>query len=110
MRRGAYWGIMTEIAGYGLPDALPVPAEVTAKLARMRTRLNPFNEAEQASLINWGYAVSDAALRRFVLAVQTTPGRWAYPEYALDQPMSPDVKVEPVPDPVDVRSAPASER
>jgi NTE family protein len=109
-RRGAYWGIMTEIAGYGLPDALPVPADVTAKLARMRTRLNPFNTAEQCSLINWGYAVSDAAMRRFVLAIQTSPGRWPYPHYALDRPLSPEVKVEPITDPVDVRSAPVGDR
>jgi NTE family protein len=101
---GAYWGIMTEISGYGLPDALPVPDEVTKQLARIRTRLNPFSEAEQASLINWGYAVCDAAMRRFVVPPGAPPPRWPYPSHALDRPLSPDVKIEEtadLPDPVE---------
>jgi NTE family protein len=53
-RDGAYWGIGTPISRYKVPDALPVPAEVTEALARVRTRLNPFTEPEQCSLVNWG--------------------------------------------------------
>ena len=82
-RKGAYWGIMTEIAGYRLTDALPVPTSVTRELASMRTRLNPFSEAEQARLINGGYALCDAAMRRFVLAAAALTPRWPYPAFAL---------------------------
>jgi len=83
-RDGAYWGIGTPLGRYRLPDALPVPPEVTDTLARMRTRLNPFDEAEQCSLINWGYAVCDAAVRRHAPPPAPPPPRWPYPAYALD--------------------------
>jgi len=65
-RGGAYWGVMTPIARYQLPDAMPCAPEVTKELAGMRTRLNSFSESEQCRLINWGYAVCDAAMRRHV--------------------------------------------
>jgi NTE family protein len=91
-RQGAYWGIMTEIDGYQLPTALPVQAETTATLSRIRTRLNPFSEAEQASLINWGYAVCDAAMRKFVVS-NAPPPSWPYADYRLDRPLA--LRVEP---------------
>jgi NTE family protein len=109
-KQGTYWGIMTEIDGYKLASALPVPAAVTAGLARIRTRLNHFNAAEQCSLINWGYAVCDAAMRTFVIppsAVVPAPA-WPYSEYALDKPLSGEVEIEPTNDLVDVRSMPES--
>lgn len=78
-RRGTYWGIATQIADYGLvardrrpPLLSDQPA--TALLARTRTRLDAFSPAEQARLIDWGYALSDAALRRHVLETQPSPG------------------------------------
>ena len=43
-----------------------LPAKVDA-LAWIRTRLNSFSEAEQSQLINWGYILCDASMRRFVL-------------------------------------------
>jgi NTE family protein len=100
-RQGAYWGIMTEIDGYKLPTALPVPVETTAALAAIRTRLNPFSEAEQASLINWGYAVCDAAMRKFVVVSAPPPSAWPYPDYRLDRPLAMDVKpqITDLPDP-----------
>lgn len=62
--RGAYWGINTNIADYELDTALKVAPATIERMARMRTRLNAFKDEEQELLINWGYAVSDAALRR----------------------------------------------
>lgn len=83
---GAYWGIMTEISRYQLADALPVPDEKTQELASIRTRLNRFSESEQCQLINWGYAVCDAAMRRHVLdSPPVVPSAWPYPDYALDR-------------------------
>src|SRR5690606_24080772 len=37
-RKGAYWGIRTDIAEYGLPDALPCPVQQTLALAETPTR------------------------------------------------------------------------
>jgi NTE family protein len=84
-RKGAYWGIMTPITKYGLSDSLACPPKVTSELAGMRTRLNCFSEAEQCRLINWGYAISDAALRRWLSVPNLPPAAWPYPSYALDK-------------------------
>ena len=65
-RKGGYWGIRTDIADYGLPDPLPCPFERTQVLAETPTRLKRVDDALQERLINWGYAVCDAALRRHV--------------------------------------------
>jgi len=84
-RKGTYWGIGTEIADYGLSNSLPCPAGKTLELSQIRTRLDRFDEKEQCELINWGYAVSDAALRRYVDPSIPAPAGWPYPEYALDR-------------------------
>jgi NTE family protein len=60
---GGYWGIRTEISNYRLPDALPCPADRTLALAETPTRLKRLEPDRQERLINWGYAVCDAALR-----------------------------------------------
>ena len=63
-RKGAYWGIRTDIADYGLPDALNCPLDRTTQLAELPTRLKRLDSTTQERLINWGYAVCDAALRK----------------------------------------------
>jgi len=66
VRTGTYWGINTDITNYQLPTALPCAAAVVKPLAQIRTRLNPFTNEEQEKLINWGYALCDAAVRTHV--------------------------------------------
>lgn len=78
-RKGAYWGIRTDIADYGLPDALPCPLARTTKLAETPTRLKRLNDDRQERLINWGYAVCDAALRRHVDPELAKPAGFPYP-------------------------------
>ena len=85
VRKGAYWGIRTEIGAYGLGSAMPVPPGKTHALAAIRTRLNPFSKEEQGELINWGYAVCDAAVRRHVLTDALPPLRWPIPAFPLDR-------------------------
>lgn len=83
--QGTYWGIATQIANYGLADPMPVSPAVSAALAAMRTRLNAFAADEQAKLINWGYAVCDAAMRRWCSTLCPTPPPpvLPYPTYPL---------------------------
>jgi NTE family protein len=80
--KGAYWGITTAIADYGLDDTMCRDTPVTEALRAIRTRLNPFNDEEQGRLINWGYALCDAALRRY-LPGDHGRGAWPVPEQAL---------------------------
>jgi NTE family protein len=63
-RQGAYWGIASDIANYGLSDALPCPLDRTTELANIPTRLKRLDPGVQERLIDWGYAVCDAALRK----------------------------------------------
>jgi NTE family protein len=84
-RKGAYWGIDTDIRNYGLADALPVLPNRIRELAGLRTRLGEFTDAEQGRLINWGYAVCDAGMRRHVTGGAGPPPGWPVPELRLDQ-------------------------
>jgi NTE family protein len=81
--KGAYWGITTNIDHYGLGNAMTRRNEVNARLQAIRTRLNAFSEKEQGQLINWGYALTDAAMRKHALDEDPGPGRWPYPDYPV---------------------------
>lgn len=74
-RKGSYWGITTAIGDYGLADAMAQDSAQSRALRDVRTRLNPFTEEEQGRLVNWGYALADAALRRYVTP-KAAPGQW----------------------------------
>jgi NTE family protein len=84
-RAGAYWGIRSDIANYGLADALPCPVAQTAALADVATRLAAMPATLQERLINWGYAVCDAALRRHVDPALPLPQGFPYPAARVGQ-------------------------
>ena len=77
-RKGTYWGIRTNLADYGLPSAIACPHEKTLKLAEVATRLKRLDDDTQERLINWGYAVCDAAIRKHVQ--DGSPPALPYPE------------------------------
>ena len=77
-REGAYWGIRTDIADYGLPYTLPCPLESTMQLADTPTRLQAMEDALKERLINWGYAVCDAAMRAHVDKNLPPPVKFPY--------------------------------
>lgn len=83
VRKGAYWGIRTSIDKYELSDAFTSDSALTQGLAQIRTRLNEFTEEEQGHLINWGYALADAAMRKHVLSDAAPPNAWPIPEFPL---------------------------
>lgn len=82
-RTGAYWGIRTNIADYGLATALPCPHERTLALAETPTRLKAIEPSQQERLINWGYAVCDAALRKHFAPTLSEPNGFPYPTVAV---------------------------
>ena len=80
---GAYWGISTHIRDYNLEiHGCPLPLlddnTITHSLSRIRTRLNHFSADEQERLINWGYALTDAAMRRHIIEKGAPPGKLPY--------------------------------
>ena len=72
-REGTYWGIRTNIADYGLDNALPFPYERSLELANTATRLKAIEPERRRDIVDWGYAVCDAAMRRHV--ADAPPGR-----------------------------------
>jgi len=78
-RQGAYWGIRTQIADYGLADSLPCPPNLTTALAQIPTRLEAMKPEQQEKLINWGYGVCDAAMRKHVVPDAGKPSAFPYP-------------------------------
>ena len=64
---GAYWGIRVDQARYPVKSAIAVPFDRSLKLANEPTRLARMDPQVQERLINWGYAVCDAAMRSHVL-------------------------------------------
>lgn len=79
-RTGAYLGIRSDIAKYALADALPCPHPATLRLSDTPTRLAKLEEELQERLVNWGYAISDAALRAHVDESLDPPAGFPYPE------------------------------
>jgi NTE family protein len=79
MRSGAYWGIRTDISEYHLADALPAPFPQTTELAGTPTRLAGMPNQLQERLINWGYAVCDAAMRAHADPSLPAPPGFPYP-------------------------------
>ena len=79
-RDGAYWGIRTRhrpTIGSRRAPALPRTSRRSA--CRDPTRLAAMDERLQERLINWGYAVCDAAMRRWVVPNAPAPGGFPYP-------------------------------
>lgn len=85
LREGCYWGIDTQIENYGQADALRCDPAAVLPLASIRTRLDPFDEEEQGRLVNWGYALADAAVRRHAPQLVASPAlpSWPEPAFAL---------------------------
>ncbi|MFC1824874.1 patatin-like phospholipase family protein [Thermodesulfobacteriota bacterium] len=83
---GTYWGITTKIDNYDLPDALVRDNKVTRGLREIKTRLSKFSDTDKGKLINWGYALADAGMRKHmkdILIKKIPEPRWPFPEYSL---------------------------
>jgi len=80
LRAGAYWSTWTDIREYGVDLPLDCPFERTQSLAEFPTRLKRMDDGVQERLINWGYAVCDAALRAYVDPGLPQPASFPYPQ------------------------------
>jgi NTE family protein len=75
---GAYWGIGTLIADYAVDQPVCTDSTTTQALASIGTRLKAVDPATQERLINWGYALTDAAIRSRI-DPGISVGSWPYP-------------------------------
>jgi len=78
-KNGAYWGIRQDISEYKAPGRIDVPFDVSLELANTPTRLKKMDDALQQRLINWGYAITDAALRAYPHPELAAPRGLPYP-------------------------------
>jgi NTE family protein len=76
-RRGAYWGIRSEVESFPLADPLDyAPADEALRpgaLAETPTRLAALERAVQDGLIDWGYVICDTAMRSHVVEREPPP-------------------------------------
>jgi NTE family protein len=78
-RDGAYWGVRSHIGDYGPPaGTLPCPDESALRLAKTATRLKQMDDTLQEQLVNWGYAICDAGMRRWVEPAAPAPPGFPY--------------------------------
>lgn len=82
-RLGSFWSIRGDISDYKAPGTLPCPWERTLKLADIDTDLAAKDTRTRRRLINWGYAMSDAAIRSYVEDSLPPPTDFPYPEEAV---------------------------
>jgi NTE family protein len=84
-RDGTYWGIRGHVDDYlpPPPGLLQCPPAETDALARTKTRLKAMDDLVQERLINWGYAICDTAMRRWVEPGAAPPGGFPYPASAV---------------------------
>ncbi|PRH88802.1 hypothetical protein C5L14_06180 [Labrys okinawensis] len=79
----AFSGIDGVASKYPAPQMLKPDPAMVARLAGMRTRLNPFGEEEQSRLINWGWLMMDVALRSFVTPAEPAPTAYPLPGFPV---------------------------
>lgn len=82
-RSYAYSGIDGDVADFPAPVVLKTDPAITGPLARIRTRLDPFSEEEQGKLINWGWYMTDIALRSFIVKDAKAPKAWPVKAWPL---------------------------
>jgi NTE family protein len=79
IRDGTYWGIRSEVTDYHLGDPLAIPEADVTRARSVKTRLSRLDDVTQRALINWGYAIADTAIRRWVDPNLTKPSRLPIP-------------------------------
>ena len=83
-RTGAYWGIRSHTADFGPPaKSLPCPTDLTLRLAATKTRLKEMDDTLQERIVNWGYAICDVAMRRWVEPDADPPAGFPYPSAGI---------------------------
>jgi len=85
---GTYWSIRSNLPkSYPAPGVLPCPFEATQHLAAVPTRLAALEAELQEQVINWGYAICDAAMRLHVETNAAAPIAFPFPAVGVGTPV-----------------------
>ena len=82
-KRGAYWGIGTQMAAYAATQHMTGDSAVSDSLEHVPTRLSAFDAEREGHLINWGYALCDVSQRARVGLQTPLASSWPVPEWPL---------------------------
>ncbi len=83
----ALWRTRSKPADYKrVAQAFPVEGDWPAYLAALPTRLWPFPMADRKRLVNWGYLVSDLALRSYIWPEDAAPTSLPFADAAFTTP------------------------
>jgi NTE family protein len=86
-RFGAFWAINSDRGDFPASQhKLLCPPAATRKLAAIPTRLARLRPATRHQLVNWGYAVTDAALRSYVEPGLAEPEAFPHPADGIGGP------------------------
>jgi NTE family protein len=85
-RSGTMWRLGTNPLDYPVGPFVPVHPDWPFFFRTIRTRLNPFTDAERGYLVNWGYISADAAIRGYFLRDTPLPTKLPFPSYTFDVP------------------------
>ena len=95
----ALWRTRTDPASYAqwVDQVFPVEGDWPAYLAALPTRLWPFPMADRKRLVNWGYLLSDLALRAFIWPDADLPAALPFPDAPFTAPpdRAPDLAGRP---------------
>jgi len=84
IRKGAYWSIWEDIAQFKVRTPLVCPLAKTEKIAKIPTRLEGLDAEDQEKIINWGYAICDAAMRKYGgVDPRQEPTQFPYPSIGV---------------------------
>lgn len=80
IRKGAFWAIGHDLKEkFDTKNILDCPFEMTDVLAKIPTRLKKLDQPTQERIINWGYAVCDASIRKYFDKTFPPPVQFPYP-------------------------------
>lgn len=85
-KEGTLWRTGTDVRKYPAACPFDIHPGWRSHLAAIRTRLNPFSEEERSRLVNWGYLVSDVALRSHVVTEVDPPPSLPFPDFGFSEP------------------------
>jgi NTE family protein len=79
----SYWGMRTRLDDLQVPVVIKPSTDATDALASVSTRLAAMDVTTRKRLVNWGYVIADASIRKFHLTADPGPASaLPYPDQA----------------------------